>query len=91
MHTKEFGKFVWEEELKVLGMPHFYLGIKQSLLLFIIFYGKILISAFTFLGIGGVLSIIMFICEKVVFRQKNNDSNEQIKEKEINSNVKPKA
>ena len=35
MHTKEFRKFVWEEELKVLGMPHFYLG-KHSLSKFII-------------------------------------------------------
>ena len=28
MCYKEFAQFVWEENLKVLGMPHFYLGKK---------------------------------------------------------------
>ena len=26
MYTKEFEQFVWEEELQVLKLPHFYLG-----------------------------------------------------------------
>jgi len=51
--SKQFTQFVWEEELQILGMPHFYL-------------------AFILLGIGSVISIIMFIFEKYVINKKNN-------------------
>ena len=63
MHTKGFAKFVWEENVQKLGMPHFYLG-KNSLSKFA-FYCYFLFLAFIFLGIGSVISIIVFICEKV--------------------------
>ena len=26
LHTKEFPHFVWQKELKILGIPHFFLG-----------------------------------------------------------------
>ena len=26
LHTKEFPNFVWQKELKILGIPHFFLG-----------------------------------------------------------------
>ena len=28
MYTKEFNMFVWEEELKILDLTYFYIGIK---------------------------------------------------------------
>ena len=74
MHTKEFGKFVWEEELKVLGMPFFYLG-KHLLSKFIILYINILIPGFTILGLGCLISITTFICEKVVYHKKKIEKN----------------
>ena len=49
--------------MRSLGMPHFYLG-KHSLSKFVLYY-YFLIPAFIFLGIGIVMSIIVFICEKV--------------------------
>ena len=64
MDFKEFAKFVWEKEMQNLGMPHFYLG-KNLLLKFVLYYNYFLFPAFIFLGFGGVLSIIVFICEKV--------------------------
>ena len=63
MRTKEFAKFVWEENVKVLGMSHFYLG-KHSVSKFVLYY-YFLFTGFIFLGIGSVISIIVFICEKV--------------------------
>ena len=44
-------------------MPHFYLG-KHLLSKFMLYY-YFLFPAFIFLGIGSVISIIVFICEKV--------------------------
>ena len=64
MYTKEFDKFVWEEGVEALGLPHFFLGkLELSSTLFLDFY--ILCPAFIFLGIGSVLSTIVFICENV--------------------------
>ena len=63
MASKKFGKFVWEEEVQALGMPHFFLG--RHLVSKFVPYFYILSPAFIFLGIGSVLSIIVLICEKV--------------------------
>ena len=63
MYIKHFAKFVWEEEVQALGMPHFYLG-KHSFSKFLLYF-YILFPAFIFLGIGSVLSFIMFFCELV--------------------------
>ena len=61
---KQFGSYVWEEELKVLGLPYFYLGdyfLSKFVNLYIIFF--ILFPALIFLLIGSAISIIVFICE----------------------------
>ena len=65
MITKKFNTFVWEEELQSLGMPYFYLGIKTFIISSFVYFLHILFTAFIFLGIGKVISIIVFICEKV--------------------------
>ena len=66
MHYKEWELFVWEEELKVLGIEYFYIG--QNFKTYFINFSSVfsfLFLAFIFLGIGGVVSIIAFICEKL--------------------------
>ena len=67
MYTKGFPKFVWEENVKALGMPHFYLG-KHSLSKFVHLL-ILLFLAFIILGIGSVIAIIAFICEKYVLKK----------------------
>ena len=72
MHTKEFATLVWEENVKTLGMPHFYLGKHSSKLHLskLVLYFYLLFPAFVFLGIGSVISIIVFNCEKVFDKKK---------------------
>ena len=69
MLTKGFAKFVWEENVEELKMPHFYLG-KHSLSTFLFLTLKFVFLAFIFLGIGSAISIIVFCCEKL-FVKKN--------------------
>ena len=63
MYSKGWEQFAWEENVQKLGMPHFYLG-KHSLTKLVLYF-YILFPALIFLGIGSVISIIVFICEKV--------------------------
>ena len=63
MYTKNFDQFVWEENVQILGMPHFYLGKNVVNICFIFFI--YLIPAFIFLGSGSVISIIVFVCENL--------------------------
>ena len=60
MQENQFNQFVWEEEAKVLGLPHFFLG-KFHCPKFVLTY---YIPAFIFLGIGSLMSFIVFILEK---------------------------
>ena len=62
MINRKWDPFVWNEELKVLGIEYFYLG-KHSFSKFIILY--ILFPALIFLGIGIVISSIVFIGENL--------------------------
>ena len=62
MYQKQFPKFVWEEELQKLAMPHFYLG-KD---LFYPFSSYFSFPALIILGTGSGISIIVFICEKLI-------------------------
>ena len=70
MLTKGFAKFVWEENVEKLKMPHFYLG-KNILLVNIcsLHTLKFVFLAFIFLGIGSALSIIVFFCEKLFVKK----------------------
>ena len=65
MLTKEFPKFVWEENVQALGMPHFYLGKHKHSLSKFVLYLYFLFPALIILGIGSLLAIIAFIFEKI--------------------------
>ena len=65
MHQKGFAKFVWEESVQALGMPHFYLGKYKYLLSKFVHVLLLLFLAFIVLGFGSLMAIIVFICEKV--------------------------
>ena len=60
IHRLNLPKFVWEEDLEVLGMPHFYLG---TFIYTLRSYENIRFLAFFILGIGIGFSTILFICE----------------------------
>ena len=63
IYSQEWPLFEWKEEIQILGMPHFYLGINihlTDILLVSILY---FISAFIFLGIGSGVALTVFICE----------------------------
>ena len=60
--SKNFPPFVYEEELRVLGMPYFYLGTFDYILIIFILRK---FSAYYFLGVGLALSTILFICENL--------------------------
>ena len=66
MYTKEFPKFVFEVEEKILDMPYFYFG-KYSLfishLLKFDLKFHVTFSAFIILGLGSGASLIVFIGE----------------------------
>ena len=66
MDTKKFEQFVWEEELKVLGIEYFFIG-KHFNSKTVIFYKILtfLFAALIFLGIGTAISMVAFICEIV--------------------------
>ena len=66
MHEKEWELFVWEEELKVLGIEYFIIG-KHFYSKFVNFYQLLtfLFAALIFLGIGTAISMVAFICEIV--------------------------
>ena len=68
MHTKNWAKFVWEENVKKLGMPHFFLGKHENSLSKFVHLLLLLFLAFIFLGFGSVMAITVFICEKVCVR-----------------------
>ena len=70
MHYKEWELFVWEEELKVLGIEYFYIGQNLSILKQMFIF---LFPALIFLGFGSAISILAFICEVVC--AKNNFAN----------------
>ena len=51
--------------MQALEMPHFFLGKHSLSLSKFMLHFYIFFPAFIFLGIGSVLSIIVFFCEKV--------------------------
>ena len=64
MYTKEFPKFVFEVEGKILDMHYFYFG-KYSLFIshLLKFDLHVTFSAFIILGLGSGASLIVFIGE----------------------------
>ena len=66
MYQKQFPKFVWEEQLQKLAMPHFYLG-KDPLFFFSSYLS---FTAFIILGTGSGISFILFICEQLIVLNK---------------------
>ena len=71
MYQKQFPKFVWEEELQKLKLPHFYLGkdLKINFVLFP-FSSYFSLAAFIILGTGCGISFIVFICEQLIALSK---------------------
>ena len=73
MYTKEFPKFVFEVEGKILDMPYFYFG-KYSLfishLLKFDLKFHVTFSAFIILGLGSGVSLIVFIFEHIFVKYR---------------------
>ena len=64
---KDFNPFVWEEEVQVLRLPHFYLGkFNLNTLSFNILH--FLFQALFLLVIGSGVSVIAFICEQLLYK-----------------------